>query len=96
MPAKRTNRRQRRRMKAKDDIVVLRGFVRDLVAAHHSQEFDAADDKRWLAAHPLADARHRLPTCREVAAYGLPPGCTVVVGRGPMGTQIRMFYPPQE
>lgn len=92
---KRNDCHRRHRKAMKDAFLVLREQLRDLFAASEAHELDAADDKKWFAAHPLSDARHRLPTSREMAAYGLPPGCTAVVARGPMGTQIRMFYPPR-
>jgi len=76
--------------------VLLRGRIKDLAVACEVHETDAADDGRWLASHPEADARHRLATAREVAAYGLPVGCTVVVQRGPLGSQIRMVFPPKK
>jgi len=76
--------------------MVLGGEIKDLVAACAVHETDAADDRRWLAEHPEAKTRHRLATSREATAYGLPPGCTVVVRRGPMGSQIRMIFPPEK
>lgn len=77
-----------------DVFIAMGGPVQDPVEAWASNEIDAADDRRWLAEHPQADERHRMATTREMAAYGLPPGCSVVVQRGPMGSQFRLIYPP--
>ena len=96
MSNKRNRRARRRPARPEDAFVVLHGKIKDLAAAREVHETDAADDRRWLAEHPEADARHRMATAREMVACGLPPGCTVVVCRGPMGSQIRMIFPPQK
>ncbi len=78
-----------------DAFMVVGGGVKDSDAARQVQEIDAADDRKWLAEHPEAEMRRRMATSREEAAYGLPPGCTVLVRRGPMGSQIRSIHPPK-
>ena len=88
--------RKRRPPRPEDAFAVLHGDVKDLATACAVHEIDAADDRRWLATHPKAEARHRPATSREVTAYGLPPGCSVVIRRGPEGSQIRMIFPPKK
>jgi hypothetical protein len=63
-------------------------------AAELAAEIDAAADRDWLAAHPEAKERRRLPSVREVLAWGLPAGTIVIVRRLPEGAQARHFIPP--
>ena len=92
------NRKHKRRHHANwvEKSLVVCGEVKDPVAARAVHEIDAADDRRWLAEHPNEEARHRAATIRELMAYGLPPSCRVVVARGPVGSQIRMIFPPEK
>ncbi|NLF67445.1 MAG: hypothetical protein GX575_00175 [Candidatus Anammoximicrobium sp.] len=96
MSNRRKHRPRRRPARPEDAFMVLSGQIKNIATACEVHQTDAADDRRWLAAHPEADARHRMATAREMAAYGLPPGCTVVVQRGPLGSQVRLIYPPQK
>ena len=89
-------RHHRRPARPEDAFMLLQGQIKNIAAACKVHETDAADDHRWLAEHPEADARHRMATAREMAAYGLPVGCTVLIRRGPMGSQIRMIFPPKK
>lgn len=78
-----------------DASMILKGSVVDFNTAMAVQEIDAADDHHRLAEHSEMEMGHRVTTSREEAAYGLPPGCFVIVKRGPAGSQIRMVFPPQ-
>lgn len=96
MTRKRKQIHQRRPARPEDAFMLLGGEIKDPVAARAVHEIDAADDRRWLAEHPNEEARHRAATIRELMAYGLPPSCRVVVARGPVGSQIRMIFPPEK
>jgi hypothetical protein len=83
-----------RRHSRPEDCHLALGAMRDPVAWAKSIEVDAADDRRWLQAHPKAKCRQRLISVREMQATGAPPGTIVTVCRGPHGSQIRTFDAP--
>jgi hypothetical protein len=56
---------------------------------------DAADDRCWLQSHPNAEFRKRRISVREMKATGYPADTVVTVRRGPRGSQIREFGPPE-
>ncbi len=76
--------------------LIADGGVVDFAAALEVNEIDTAADRAWLAEHPEADERLRPVSSREIAAYGLPPGCFVVVKRGPLGSQFSMICQPRK
>jgi hypothetical protein len=76
---------------APEDIHLAFGDVRDHAAMAASIAVDAAADRKWFRAHPKANERQRPISEREVRATGRPPGTIVVVRRGPLGSQIRVF-----
>jgi len=70
------------------------GTVQDRMAAEDSCQIDAAKDREWLRQHPNANQRERVASVREMLAFNLPAGSTVVVKRGPNGSQMRIFFRP--
>lgn len=56
-----------------------------------SVEVDAAGDRAWFRAHPLATERRRLATAAELAMSGRLPGTMIRIERGPFGSLCRIF-----
>jgi hypothetical protein len=77
-----------------EDTHLAFGEMRDPAAWLESIKVDAADDRRWLQAHPEAEFRKRSISVREIRATGDPPDTIVMISRGPDGSQIRSFHPP--
>jgi hypothetical protein len=76
------------------DVHLMSGPIADPRQASRSAAIDAADDRKWLAEHPLAEYRVRPASYRELAATGMPRGSEVITIRGPYGSQLRaMLYP---
>lgn len=86
--------RQKRQPKPEHAFIAM-SKVSNLEQAKASCMIDAADDREWLEKHPEADHRERPPSNREVLAYGVPVDCRMIIKRGPMGSQIRMAFPPK-
>ena len=68
--------------------------IKDQAASEASCLIDAAADRRWFQQHPELNKRERPCSPREIAANGCPQGSTVLVIRGPEGSQIRMILDP--
>lgn len=87
---------KKRRKNRKRDLHLHLGPVgiKDHTAAAASCAVDTAADRDWFAAHPDENERERPCSSREIVAFGLPPGSTTVVFRGPFGRQTRAFVGP--
>ena len=89
-----TKRRKRRSHEPDLHLHLGPASINDQAASEASCHIDAAADRRWFQQHPELNERERRASSREIAANCCPPGSTVLVIRGPMGSQIRMILDP--
>lgn len=85
---------QRKRRPRPEDRHLAFGQIVDPVALKQSVATDAIADREWLAANPDVVERVRPASLAERQACGAPLGTTVLVRRGPAGSQIRVLLAP--
>lgn len=77
---------RKRKQPSPEDTHLVFGELAEVDSALESVQIDAVDDRKWLQEHPDQKDRRRLPSTREIIAFNLPPGISVVVFRGPDGS----------